>query len=99
MNFAEVFIEVDSSWQYSSIGSDNGLAPARWQAIIWTNLKGQYIPKLNVAPWFIYSFWNIVLGHQLQGMIYYAFSEMCFILNFLGLFYWFKDDKILEDIS
>ena len=21
----------------SSIGSDNGLAPARWQAIIWTN--------------------------------------------------------------
>ena len=23
--------------QYSSIGSDNGLAPARRQAIIWTN--------------------------------------------------------------
>ena len=23
--------------QYSSIGSDNGLVPTRWQAIIWTN--------------------------------------------------------------
>ena len=26
-----------SNWQFSSIGSDNGLWPARWQAIIWTN--------------------------------------------------------------
>ena len=26
-----------SNYQYSSIGSDNGLAPARRQAIIWTN--------------------------------------------------------------
>ena len=26
-----------SNQQYSSIGSDNGLAPTRWQAIIWTN--------------------------------------------------------------
>ena len=26
-----------SDWQYSNIGSDNGLAPSRWQAIIWTN--------------------------------------------------------------
>ena len=25
------------NWQHSSIGSDNGLAPARRQAIIWTN--------------------------------------------------------------
>ena len=24
------------NWQYSIIGSDNGLAPTRWQAIIWT---------------------------------------------------------------
>ena len=24
-------------WQYSSIGSDNGLTPARRQAIVWTN--------------------------------------------------------------
>ena len=27
----------DPSFQYSSFGSDNGLAPARRQAIIWTN--------------------------------------------------------------
>ena len=26
-----------SNWQYSSIGSDNGSAPTRRQAIIWTN--------------------------------------------------------------
>ena len=26
-----------SNWQYSSIGSNNGLAPGRRQAIIWTN--------------------------------------------------------------
>ena len=26
-----------SNWQYASIGSDNGLAPNRRQAIIWTN--------------------------------------------------------------
>ena len=26
-----------SNWQYSIIVSDNGLAPARRQAIIWTN--------------------------------------------------------------
>ena len=34
------FIEVcswGSNWQYSSIGLDNGLAPSRRQAIIWTN--------------------------------------------------------------
>ena len=27
-----------SNWQYPSIGLDNGLAPNRWQAIIWTNV-------------------------------------------------------------
>ena len=26
-----------SNYQYSSIGSDDGLVPIRWQAIIWTN--------------------------------------------------------------
>ena len=27
----------DSNLQYPSIGSDNGLAPVMWQAIIWIN--------------------------------------------------------------
>ena len=38
--FYQDFTEVcsqGSNWQYSSIGSDNGLAPTRRQAIIWTN--------------------------------------------------------------
>ena len=40
VNFDSDFTEVCSQWsneQYSSIRSDNGLAPARRQAIIWTN--------------------------------------------------------------
>ena len=39
MNFGWYFTEVCSkgpNWQYPSIGSDNGLAPARWKGIIWT---------------------------------------------------------------
>ena len=40
MYFDYNFIEVcsyGSYWYYSSFGSDNGLAPTRWHAIIWTN--------------------------------------------------------------
>ena len=40
MNFVYNFTEVcslGSNYQYSNIGSDNGLAPTRRQAIIWTN--------------------------------------------------------------
>ena len=31
------FVPQGSNWQNCSIGSDNGLAPNRWQAIIWTD--------------------------------------------------------------
>ena len=31
------FLAKVSNWQYPSIGLDNGLAPNRRQAIIWTN--------------------------------------------------------------
>ena len=40
MNSGYNFIEVCSqgaNWQNASIGLDNGLVPARRQAIIWTN--------------------------------------------------------------
>ena len=40
LNFNYNFTEIWSlwfNWQYGSIGSDNGLAPDRRQAIIWTN--------------------------------------------------------------
>ena len=39
------FNEICSLWsnsQYASIGSDNGLAPTRRQAIIWTNVGVLY---------------------------------------------------------
>ena len=36
LNFTEVCSQ-GSNWQYSKIGSDNGLAPNKRQAIIWTN--------------------------------------------------------------
>ena len=45
MNFDKDFTEVcfsGSNQQYSGIGLDNGLAPVRRQAIIWTN-DGQFI--------------------------------------------------------
>ena len=35
-NFTEI-CSLRSNWQYGSIGSDNGLAPNRRHAIIWTN--------------------------------------------------------------
>ena len=37
LQFRLNFTEVCSNNQYSSIGSDNGLAPTRRQAIIWAN--------------------------------------------------------------
>ena len=40
MNFDQYVTQVcsqGSNEQYSSIGSDNGLAPTRRQGIIWTN--------------------------------------------------------------
>ena len=40
LNFKYNFTEICSlgpNWQYVSIGSDNGLAPKRRQAIVWTN--------------------------------------------------------------
>ena len=40
-NFMEIF-SLGSNWQYVSIGSDNGLAPSRRQAIIWTNVDPVY---------------------------------------------------------
>ena len=39
-NFACDFIKTNfqgSNSEYPSIGSDSGLAPTRWQAIIWTH--------------------------------------------------------------
>ena len=36
-NFTEIY-SLGSNWQYGSIGSDNGLAPNRRQAIIWSNV-------------------------------------------------------------
>ena len=33
----DIWISLGSNWQYDSIGSDNGLAPSRRQAIILTN--------------------------------------------------------------
>ena len=40
-NFAEI-CPLGYNWQYCNIGSDNGLAPARRQAIIWSNVVMLY---------------------------------------------------------
>ena len=46
-DFTEVCSE-GSNLQYSSIGSDNGLAPARRQAIIWTNVHWRIFASLGL---------------------------------------------------
>ena len=60
-NFTEVCSQ-GSNWQQGSIGSDNGLAPDRWQAITWTNV--------NPIHWRIYAALredelinNVTMGH------------------------------------
>ena len=50
-NFTEVCSQW-SRWRWGSIGSDNNLAPNRWQAITWTNA--------NPVHWRIY----VVLGEM-----------------------------------
>ena len=45
-NFTEVYHKWSSINKYSSIGSDNGLLPIRWQAIVWT--IGDYITDAYV---------------------------------------------------
>ena len=37
LEFKKNICSLGSNWQYIYIGSDNGLAPSMWQAIIWTN--------------------------------------------------------------
>ena len=65
MNFDLKFTEVCSSGsnlQYSSIGSDNGLAPFRRQAIIWINdgsLTDAYMRHTASMSWYAFAFyWN-----------------------------------------
>ena len=48
-------------WQYSSIGSDNGLAPTRRQAFIWTN--DDYASYMSIL---ILNTFFTVLGHVIN---------------------------------
>ena len=50
------FLPKSSNWQYSRIDSDNGLAPSRRQAIIWT--------KDDLGNWSVY------VSHSLYEMIW-----------------------------
>ena len=61
-NFIEIYSQ-GCNWQYSSIGSDNGLAPNRRQAIIWNSdvlvCRRIYVlvglSELTLRPlWYIY---------------------------------------------
>ena len=44
METLEIAIQILSNWQYASIGSGNGLASNRWQAIIRSNDNPVYRP-------------------------------------------------------
>ena len=58
-NFTEV-CSYESNWQYPSIGSNNGWAPNRRQAIIWTNA--------DPIHWCIYA---ALGGDKFNSLIYY----------------------------
>ena len=57
MNFKRYFIEMCSlgfNWQYIIIGSDNGLALNRRQAIVWIKTKfGGHILDTNLGVFFV----------------------------------------------
>ena len=53
LNFDWYLTEVcsqKSNWQYAGIGSDNDLAPTRWQAFIWTN-DGLVYQRITRPQW------------------------------------------------
>ena len=58
-----------SNWQYGSIGSDNGLAPARREAIIWSNVGMLY--------WRIYA--SLGLNELKHAVVYAGMKQtnMC----------------------
>ena len=53
-----------SSEQYVNIGSDNGLSPNRWQAIIWTNVDAAK-RSYGVTKW------QWVKGASLQYLVFF----------------------------
>ena len=50
------FVPKGPNWQYTSIGLDNGIAPNRQQAIIWTNA--------HPIHWCIYAYMRHKLTHR-----------------------------------
>ena len=80
LNFNHNFPEICSSgcnWQYGSIGSDNGLAPNRRQAIIWIND--------GLGYWCIYASFgsqgvtllvtcHVIMEHIIQGPLIYQYD-------------------------
>ena len=80
INFHKDFTKVYSQWsnqQYSSISSDNGLAPTRRQAIIWSNdgLSYRCIYAKAKRQW---SQVGWMLIHHRDGLLS---SSFCFTLN------------------
>ena len=64
LNFKYNFIDVcsqGSNWKHSSIGSDNGLAPNRRQAIIWTNAVLGYRHKYASLGLNELTYWSRVM--------------------------------------
>ena len=77
-NFHSHFTEIcslGSNWQYGNIGSDNGLAPNRWQAIFWTNVVVLY--------------WLIYVSIDLHELKHQGINKMVNILQtFSNVFPW-----------
>ena len=75
LNLKQNFTEICSlgcNWQYGSIGSDNGLAPNRRQAMIWSNvgvlclLTHAYVTRPQWINDYVISSWQSVQYQKLK---------------------------------
>ena len=76
-NFKQYFIEIcslGSNWQYVGIGSDNGLAPSRRQAIIWTNVDPVHRIYAAIGG-------EELIDHQQSWYMYWLFIQENSIWN------------------
>ena len=78
-NFIEV-CSLWSNWQYSSIGSDIGLAPSRRQAIIWTNVGWFTDAYMRHSASMSYE-WEAVHHSMCQESIWYLNTIKAFLYD------------------
>ena len=92
IKISQKFVSVGSDWQEVSIGSGNGLAPNRQQAITWTNA--------DPVHWCIYIYIYVGLGGDELNTLRLA-KWLTFTDNFFWQFAerkcWYFNSNFIED--